>query len=169
MPVPQIAVEGRIVGDVSFKFTDDGLPVARFRMVAADRRQQPDGQWVDTETFWVTVTAFRKLAENIADSLKDRDAVVVMGKLSTAEWVDEGGTTRSAPKLIASSVGPSLFFLPRPHGSAPQGAQRAAQRPQRAPVAAGRAGSNEPMEPSPSDDPWVTPASGNPIGDDPWA
>jgi single stranded DNA-binding protein len=166
MPVPQISVEGRIVGDVSFKFTDDGLPIARFRMVAADRRQQPDGTWVDTETFWITVTAFRKLAENVADSLKDRDAVVVIGKLSTAEWIDEGGQTRSAPKLIASSVGPSLFFLPRPHGGGAQGAQRPAQRPQRVRVP----DSNEPPEPMPGDDPWTTPTVTMPAnGADPWA
>lgn len=166
MPVPSISVEGRIVGDVSFKFTEDGLPIARFRMVAADRRQQPNGEWIDTETFWITVTCFRKLAENVADSLRDRDAVVVIGKLSTAEWVDEGGTTRSAPKLLASSVGPSLFFLPRPHGQGTQGAQRPAQRPQRTRVPA----SNEPPEPSPGDDPWTTPVVPLPAnGEDPWA
>lgn len=165
MPVPQISVEGRIVGDISFKFTDDGLPIARFRMVAADRRQQPNGEWVDTETFWITVTCFRKLAENVADSLRDRDAVVVIGKLSTAEWVDEGGQTRSAPKLIASSVGPSLFFLPRPHGQGAMGPQRPAQRAQRAPAPAG----TEPPEPSPGDDPWTTPLSTFPAGGDPWA
>lgn len=167
MPVPQISVEGRIVGDISFKFTDDGLPIARFRMVAADRRQQPNGEWVDTETFWITVTCFRKLAENVADSLRDRDAVVVIGKLSTAEWVDEGGQTRSAPKLIASSVGPSLFFLPRPHGQGAMGAQRPAQRPVRA--SAGPVGS-EPPEPSPGDDPWTRPLATMPEnGEDPWA
>jgi single-strand DNA-binding protein len=169
MPVPQISVEGRIVGDISFKFTDEGLPVARFRMVAADRRQQPNGEWVDTETFWITVTAFRKLAENIADSLRDRDAVVVMGKLSTAEWVDEGGQTRSAPKLIASSVGPSLFFLPRPHGQGQsQGSyapQRAAQ-PRQQPAGQG----NEGPDPAPGDDPWTTPLTRTPAHQgDPWA
>lgn len=155
MPVPQISVEGRIVGDVQFKFTDDGLPISRFRMVAADRRQQPDNTWVDTETFWVTVTCFRKLAENVAESLRDRDAVVVVGKLSTPEWVDEGGAKRSGLKLIASSVGPSLFFLPRAHGTDTR------------PVEARR----QTAEPSPDDAPWVTPAepSSYKPGEDPWA
>jgi single-strand DNA-binding protein len=166
MPVPQISIEGRIVGDIAFKYTEDGLPLARFRMVAADRRQQPNGEWVDTETFWVTVTCFRKLAENVADSLRDRDAVVVIGKLSTVEWVDEGGSKRSAPKVLASSVGPSLFFLPRPHGQGAQGAQRPAQRPERVRVPS----SDEPPEPSPGDDPWTTPVIPLPAsGEDPWA
>jgi single-strand DNA-binding protein len=165
MPVPQISVEGRIVGDVTFKFSDDGMAISRFRMIAADRRQQADGTWVDADVFWVTVTSFRKLAENVADSLRDRDAVVVTGKLSTPEWVDETGNKRSGLKLIASSIGPSLFFLPRPHSDAnpaPARQQMARQQPSRAPQGA---------EPGPNDDPWVTvaePTSYAP-GEDPWA
>lgn len=160
MPVPTISVEGRVVGDVQFKFTSEGTAVARFRMVAADRRQEADGTWVDTETFWITVTAFRKLAENVADSLRDRDAVMVIGKLSTSEWVDEGGQKRSAPKLIASSVGPSLFFLPRAHASDAGKARTAPARTAQAPAA---------------DDPWerdnahVLATAPTPAGDDPWA
>ena len=164
MPLPQITVEGRIVGDVQFKFTDDGMALSRFRMVAADRRQQPNGEWVEgADKFWVTVTAFRKQAENVADSLRDRDAVVVTGKLSTPEWEDEAGQKRSGLKLIASSIGPSLFFLPRTHseGAPARQQQRRAAQEQRP---------NEPAEPSPHDDPWVTPASGIPLDptDDPW-
>src|SRR4051812_15400798 len=117
MPVPQLTVEGRVVGDVNMRFTDEGMAVARFRMVAADRRQDRDGNWHDAETFWVTVTCFRKLAENVADSIRDRDAVVVVGRLSTAEWTADDGTNRSSNKLIASTVGPSLFFLPRQHAT----------------------------------------------------
>jgi single stranded DNA-binding protein len=160
MPLPQISVEGRIVGDVQFKFTDEGMAVARFRMVAADRRQVA-GEWVETEKFWVTVTSFRKMAENVADSLRDRDAVVVVGKLSTPEWVDTDGSKRSGLKLIASSVGPSMFFLPRPHGSDGAAPARPRQRPQ----------GPAQTEPSPNDDPWTTPAEPTSYapGEDPWA
>lgn len=149
MPLPTISVEGRLIGEVQLRYTDEGVAVARFRMLAADRRRQPDGQWVETEKFWITITAFRKLAENAADSLRDRDAVVVVGKLSTAEWSDAEGRTQSAPKLIASSIGPSLFFLPRPHSSA-------RPAPTRTPAAPAQVSEPDGWGPSPSadDDPW---------------
>lgn len=163
MPLPQVSVEGRVVGDVQFKFSDEGMAIARFRMVAADRRQV-NGEWVEGEKFWITVTSFRKMAENVADSIRDRDAVVVVGKMSTPEWVDTDGSKRSGLKLIASSIGPSLFFLPREHGSPAPGGPATRSQPRR------QQGPAQP-EPSPNDDPWTTPAEPTSYapGEDPWA
>lgn len=165
MPVPQISVEGRIVGDVQFKFTDEGMAVARFRMVASDRKQV-NGEWVESDDkFWVTVTAFRKMAENVADSLRDRDAVVVVGKLTTPEWVADDGSKRSGLKLIASSVGPSLFFLPRQHHESDRAGGSRPARPQ----VPARADDREAWAPR-EEDPWVTPVGGGTLpADDPWA
>lgn len=173
MPVPQLTVEGRVVGDVQLRFTDEGMAVARFRMVAADRRQDPQsGTWRDTETFWITVTCFRKLAENVADSIRDRDAVVVVGKLSTSEWSADDGSTKSANKFIASTVGPSLFFLPRQSAAAPPAAGDRQRRPARDAELPARADDRDAWapEPSPDDPVWTTAIGGRTITveDDPW-
>ncbi len=116
MPIPDVCLEGQVVGDVDFRFTSEGRAVARFRMVCTDRRRNDAGEWVDGEKLWITVACFRKLAENVAESLRARDAVIVKGRWSTAEW-DDNGTKRTDNRFIASNVGPSLFFVPRPHGS----------------------------------------------------
>jgi single-strand DNA-binding protein len=118
MPVPQITLDGRVVGDVAFKYAESGRPVARFRMVCADRRQDTDGKWVDASTFWITISVFGALAEHVTDSLRDGDMVLVSGALSTAEWVEADGTKRSAPKVIAKSVARSMTFGPVPHSDA---------------------------------------------------
>lgn len=165
MPLPTLGIEGRVVGDVQFKFTDEGMAVARFRMVASDRKQV-DGRWVEGERLWLTISCFRKLAENVADSIRDNDLVLVYGKLSTAEWVEPGGEKRSAPKFVASSVGPALSFEPRPGSGAPaerRGRENGAQRRQPAPepVAAGGGGNRYASEEgswgaaSTYDDPWA--------------
>ena len=164
MGVPIVTLEGRVVGDVQFKFTDDGMPVARFRMVCVDRKQV-DGQWIDGAEFWITVSCFRRLAENVADSVKDKQQVLVLGKLSTSEWFDTDGSKRSAPKVVATNVARSRVFDPittegarrPPRGTPPQ-------RPQEPAVAPGN-------DPQGSDESWGVsePWSGPGTQDDPWA
>ncbi len=129
MPLPVVTLDGRIVGEVQFKWLQEGKALARFRMVCADRRKGDDGKWYDSETFWITVSVFGRLAENVADTLRDRDAVLVTGRLSTVEWKAEDGSKRTSQKVVATSVGPSLAFTPRPHGgdapsTVPVGAER---------------------------------------------
>lgn len=156
MPLPQITLDGRVVGDIMFKFLDNGTALARFRIVCADRRKDEAGKWFDAETFWVTVSAFGRLAENIADSLHDRDQVIVTGKISTAEWTDQAGAKRTSTKVVATSVGPSLFFVPRTGGEAPSSTRPVGHNPDNThdnltPVS-GR--DTRVMTPPAGDDPW---------------
>jgi single-strand DNA-binding protein len=116
--LPITAVEGRVVGDVKFKHTENGTAMTQFRLKAADRVKGDDGKWADREVLWVTVRAFGPLAEIVAESLRDGDQAVVIGKWSTAEWTDETGAQRSAPKFVATAVGAGLQFSPRRHHDA---------------------------------------------------
>ena len=169
MSAPTITLEGRVVGDVRFKFTDDtALPVARFRMVCVDRKRQGD-QWVDGEEFWVTVSCFRTLAENVMESVMDRDQVIVIGKLTTAEWFDVTGEKKSAPKIVASNVGVSLMFGARPATDTTGRTRQAA--PQRAPQRAQVPAGGPVVDPQGSDESWGVsePWTGPGTADDPWA
>lgn len=169
MPAPTITLEGRVVGDVQFRYTgDNALPVARFRMVCTDRKRTESGQWIDGEEFWVTVSCFRQLATYVTDSVNDRDQVIVVGKLTTATWFDAAGSKQSAPKVVANNVGISLMFKPRPASdSTGRVRQTPQQAPQHAQVPAGAPG----MDPQGSDESWgaVEPYTGPGTADDPWA
>lgn len=169
MPVPNVTLEGRVVGDVKFKYHGDtALPIAQFRMVCVERKQV-DGRWVDGEEWWVTVSCFRQLATYVADSVLDKDQVIVVGPLTTATWTDNDGRKQSSPKVVARNVGISLMFAARPAvdtggGQRQAPPQRAPQRPQ---VPAGgpvdrSQGSDESWG---VNEPWTGP--GTP--DDPWA
>lgn len=64
--------------------------------------------WIDGETIWFTVKAWRGLARNISDSLAKGDAVIVNGVLDTQKWSQQDGQIRESLVIEAQSVGPNL-------------------------------------------------------------
>ncbi|GAA1270446.1 hypothetical protein GCM10009665_68460 [Kitasatospora nipponensis] len=82
--------------------------MANFRLAATERRyDRSRGDWVDGETNWVTVVAWRWLAANVVSSVNKGDPVVVCGRLRIREW-DDGGKRRSAAEIDARVVGHDL-------------------------------------------------------------
>lgn len=110
MPVPYITMEGRVVADPELKYSQGGMAHCKMRVVASSRKKNEQDEWVDDKTFWVSVTAFRKLAENVAESIVKGDVVVITGRLMTDEWTTEAGEKRTAPSILADNVSASLLF-----------------------------------------------------------
>ncbi|MFB7614859.1 single-stranded DNA-binding protein [Kitasatospora sp. NPDC056181] len=104
----QVTVIGNVATEVSYARTPAGVPVANFRLASTERRydRQKEG-WVDGETQWVTVTAWRALAGHLIDSLTKGDPVVVSGRLRVREWTD-GEARRSRVEIEARSIGHDL-------------------------------------------------------------
>jgi len=105
------------VADPELRFSQSGTAVARLRVVASDRKKnEQTGEWEDSDTLWLDVTCFNKLAENLCESVQKGDLLLVRGKLRTEEWDDrETGQKRSKIAMIADSVGASLAFRVLPH------------------------------------------------------
>jgi len=98
------------VGANPTQFNKDGMPHASsFRMASTrryfDNRTQ---QWKDLPTTWITVKAYRNLSENICQSLKKGEPVIVMGALATETWADQNGKPQSRIVLEASAAGHDL-------------------------------------------------------------
>ena len=87
--------------------TAKGVSVATVR-VAATPRIKKDGDWVDGETTWYSVTAWRTLADHLRDSLRKGDPVIVHGRLRTETWVPEGGPASTTLHVDALLVGHDL-------------------------------------------------------------
>ena len=68
------------------------------------------GQWKDGDPLFLTCTAWRDLAEHIADSLAKGTRVVVVGRLRLSRWETDEGEKRSAYGLEVDEIGPSLRF-----------------------------------------------------------
>lgn len=104
----QVTVIGNVATDVSCTRTADGVAVANFRLASTERRYDRLREgWVDGETQWVTVTAWRALAGHLIGSLSKGDPVVVSGRLRVREWT-EGEARRSRVEIDARSVGHDL-------------------------------------------------------------
>ena len=76
--------------------TSDGLAITSFRLASSQRRfDRALNRWVDGDTNWYTVSSFRGLAENTAQSVQKGDRVIVQGRLRIRDWenTDRSGTT----------------------------------------------------------------------------
>jgi single-strand DNA-binding protein len=76
--------------------TSEGLQITSFRLASTQRRFDRGSQkWIDGETNWYTVTAFRQLALNVVASVMKGQRVVVSGRLRIRDWEsgDRAGTT----------------------------------------------------------------------------
>lgn len=82
-----VTVLGVIGTDPESKTTPSGVPLIKFRLASTARKfDKATNSWIDGNTNWYTVTAFRKLAINATASLRRGDPVVVTGRLRLREW-----------------------------------------------------------------------------------
>jgi len=82
-----ITVRGTIGTDPKQIQTATGLDITTFRLASTPRRfDKEKGEWVDLETNWYGVSAYRHLARNTARCLKKGDPVVVYGRIKIRPW-----------------------------------------------------------------------------------
>jgi single-strand DNA-binding protein len=84
-----------------------GVSVATFRAAVTPRIKR-DGEWVDGETAWYSVTTWRTLADHVRNSLRKGDPVIVHGRLRTETWAPEDGPATTTLHVEASLVGHDL-------------------------------------------------------------
>jgi single-strand DNA-binding protein len=86
------------------------LPITSFRLAASQRRfDRTKNQWIDGDTNWYTVTAFRQLAINVAGSVAKGERIVVSGKLRVRDW-DNGERAGTSVEIEADSIGHDLTW-----------------------------------------------------------
>lgn len=101
-----VNVRGWVGTPVELRETGKGS-VAKFR-IAATSRYRRDGEWVDGNTTWFSVDAWRALGTNAACSLRKGDPVLVSGRLRTERWTADDGRERESSVIEASAIGHDL-------------------------------------------------------------
>jgi single-strand DNA-binding protein len=90
--------------------TTEGLEILSFRLASTQRRyDRRDQKWVDGDTNWYTVSAFRQLAKNAAGSISRGERVVVTGRLKVREYATADKTGVSID-VEADSLGHDLLW-----------------------------------------------------------
>lgn len=91
-----ITVTGLVATSPRHIVTSEGLAITSFRLASTQRVYDREaGKFIDRDTNWYTVTAFRALAVNAAASIGKGDRIIVAGRLRIRDWSsdDRSGTT----------------------------------------------------------------------------
>jgi len=120
--------------------------------IAVTPRKKVDGEWTDGETYWLTITAWGKLAKNVSESFNSGDRVFVIGRteMKAGYTNKEGVEVAARPILIAEFAGLELSYHPA-HSDRPARGERSEGRP----AAASRPAASAPKaaaKPAPKDD-----------------
>jgi single-strand DNA-binding protein len=90
--------------------TNSGLDIVSFRLASAQRRyDKATSKWVDADTNWYTVSAFRQLAQNVLVSIERGQHVVVTGRLRIRSW-EAGEKTGISVEVDADAIGHDLSW-----------------------------------------------------------
>jgi len=130
----KVMLIGRLGVDPELRYTQNGQPVANFRMATDESFRGQDGNMVE-RTEWHRVVVFGKQAEPVANYLHKGSMAYVEGSLQTRQWQAQDGSDRYTTEIKAQRVqfldpkGASQggYDAPRQQG-APKGGGRPQQR-----------------------------------------
>lgn len=108
--IDTLSVSGIVATTSRHIVTSEGLAITSFRLASTQRRfDKGQAQWVDIDTNWYTVVAFRQLALNAHTSLNKGDRVVATGRVKVRNWEseDKSGT---AIEIEADALGHDLLW-----------------------------------------------------------
>jgi len=122
----QTTIVGRLGADPKEAFLPDGTAVTTFS-VATDRSWTKDGE-KQKRTTWYRVSAFRRLAETVAQYLSKGKLVLVVGSLTEPKpYQGKDGEWRASLSLTADTV---KFLSPRSDAATAQPAEGYAEKPE---------------------------------------
>lgn len=106
-----LTIVGNLTAAPELRFTNSGVPVASFTVASTPRSfDKQAGEWKDGEALFMRCSAWRDMAENVAESLTKGARVIVQGRLQQRSYTDKEGNQRTALDLQVDEVGPSLRY-----------------------------------------------------------
>jgi single-strand DNA-binding protein len=151
-----VTVIGNATQDPELRFTPSGAAVVTFSVADNPRKKnQQTQQWENGESTFYRVTAWRQMAENIAESVRKGDRLVVVGVLQNRRYETQEGAVRFSLEINADAVALDTRF-----------AMVTARKPER------QQANGQGYQQQGSSDPWDAPPQQQrqqPQGyDDPW-
>lgn len=101
-------VVGNVVADPELRFTPGGAAVCNFRVASTPRTlDRATNEWKDGDTLFLSVSVWRQQAENVAETIRRGDRVIVVGRLGQRHY-EKDGERKSSYEIQADDVGPAL-------------------------------------------------------------
>jgi|SRR5690625_3258489 len=118
-----LTIIGNTTAPVQLRFTSGGHAVANVTVAHTPRRfDKQTNQWVDKDPVFMDCTAWREMAENMAETINEKGMrVIVTGELEAESWEDkQTGQKRTKLVLEIDEIGPSLKWATAQVNRAPQ-------------------------------------------------
>ena len=150
-----LTIIGNTTGPAEMRFTPSGAAVANFTIASTPRTfDRNANEWKDGTTLFMRCSAWRELAENVAETLDQKGMrVIASGRLTQREY-EKDGQKRTVIELEVDEIGPSLKYAnAKVNRTQRSGGQGGFTKP----AAASNYGSTATQE-----DPWATPTDKTP-------
>jgi single-strand DNA-binding protein len=103
-----LTIRGRLTQDPELRFTPSGAAVVNLTIASNARRfDKNTNQWSDGPTTFWRCSAWRDLAENVAESLSKGAAVVAFGTVEQRDY-EHNGEKKTAIDVTLEAIGPDL-------------------------------------------------------------
>src|ERR1051325_3477805 len=99
----KIIVVGYLGRDPELRYTPDGTPVCNFTIATTERKKDKTGE-MQEHTTWFRVNLWRRQAEVANQYLSKGKQVYVEGRLSTNEYQDREGNTRTSLEINGTDI-----------------------------------------------------------------
>jgi len=105
-----ITLTGLVATNPRHIVTSEGLAITSFRLASNQRRfDRTQNAWVDGDTNWYTITAFRQLGMHVASSIEKGQRVIVTGRVRIRDW-ESGEKSGTTIEIDAESIGHDLTW-----------------------------------------------------------
>lgn len=105
---PLMTIVGNATSDAELRFTPGGVAVAAFTVAVTPRVKQGN-DWKDGTTTFFRCTAWKEMAESVAETVTKGMRLIVHGRFKTRQY-EKDGQTRTSVEIDVEEVGPSLRY-----------------------------------------------------------
>jgi single-strand DNA-binding protein len=106
-----LTLVGNLTSDPELRFLQNGAAVASFTVASTPRTfDKASSSWKDGEALFMRCSAWRDLAEHVAESLTRGARVLVTGRLRQRTFDTKEGEKRTVIELEVDEIGPSLRY-----------------------------------------------------------
>lgn len=111
MNEPTTTLIGNLVDDPTLRYTPNGAAVCNFKVAQTPRTfDKQSNEWKDGEAIFMPCSIWREAAENVSESFKRGDRVIVTGRLKSRSYETKEGDKRTVIELEAEEVGASVKY-----------------------------------------------------------
>lgn len=109
--ITSTSIAGNLISDPDLRYTAQGAAVATVTIVHTPRVfNRETRSWENGQPLFLRASAWRDMAENMAETLHKGDRVIATGTLTQRSYNDKQGNPRTVIELQIEEIGVSLRY-----------------------------------------------------------